>query len=1304
MSVRPRGRPLSVHPDYESELTVIAQEIRREIVREPRADADTCAEREPSTTRPPSTAQPIPTRFVPRPEEFDALRRVLLSDDTVRSMTLISLHGMGGVGKSALVAALCADERVQSAFPDGIAWATIGREPDSLIEPMKTIGTALGDSMASYPSELVAVGRLRTFLAQRTALVILDDVWDTRHIEPFLVNAPRVRILFTTRDAGIALALGATELRLGPMLPDESVALLRQWAGREDNAFGTIARRLGHLPLALKLAGARMREGMSGSEWLSMFQGTRQIKLRSRSRRPEDNVRMSLELSLEELPPEERPLYYALGIFPEDVWIPESVIMSLWQALVPSIDVHDCRELVTEMRRLALLERNPEERTVRLHDLLRDLAREALGEALPAKHAALLDAVNPRGVPWHAIADPYLFNHLVYHLRGARRDQEIETLFLDDAWMRGRLRAAGYLWPGYISDLTAAWHGIANLTALRDIEEDAPPVELARCFRYALIRTTINSLASNYPPELLSRAVVVGAWAPARAVSVMAHIPDALSRLEALVDLVASGSLRPPELDEAVRLGFEAAAAAGNWDIADRRDACLGRLAGALEGSRRTALVARGLELASSLESSFARVGLLAALSIADKEEACAALAEVELNQVLDRSIPKWGDVLCFLAPVLRGSQVARAFDAALTVKREFARTLILEELAPRLDRGRLELALQAAACFKSQSNRATLIAVIAARFEDPRRTQLLGEALALAGESLALAGMDEGRGWTSALAKLAPLLPENLLALALEGTLGIDLNNQREPARHNLSPHLRKIWRFDLSDQKAWALCHLAPYLTGELLTKATEAARELRDPAAQCMVLTALANRWQGAEQTAIVEQALSIALGLEDEKERIGAIRNLTLLLTDEMLHRVLNSIHGFPLQLLSALAPRLSGPLLRRALDSVNAAGDEDAYACALNALSRHLDGAHTPRALQAAFDIQNHKDRAQTLAALLPNLGAKARARAIDAALDSTLDGIEEISSQSIETLECLAPFLTDVQQQRVLERVAGFENWPAQAHALAAIAPWLANEMIAACMSFLPGLKRRWGREGVLRGLAPRLSGALLDVGLDIALKRPGVSGSTLAAFAPVLEGKQLYRAIEVARSVRPAVDRAVALAALAVRLPAGPREDLVKAAVDALLASDGSASLHGRAIEIVSPLMTSEQRRACFEHTLDVLEEPALCKSLIALAPHLDTMPRERAIEVLWRSDKCASRIRALAAFLPFSTEPATVRRKILKSIVDYLEATAHGDCASLLRFCTEESVFNPSILSRDVLHDVALYIIEIRLKWHWT
>ena len=35
---------------------------------------------------------------------------------------------MGGIGKTVMARALCDDPKVQLAFPDGILWATLGKE------------------------------------------------------------------------------------------------------------------------------------------------------------------------------------------------------------------------------------------------------------------------------------------------------------------------------------------------------------------------------------------------------------------------------------------------------------------------------------------------------------------------------------------------------------------------------------------------------------------------------------------------------------------------------------------------------------------------------------------------------------------------------------------------------------------------------------------------------------------------------------------------------------------------------------------------------------------------------------------------------------------------------------------------------------------------------------------------------------------------------------------------------------------------------------------------------------------------
>ena len=78
----------------------------------------------------PFQAPPLPRHYVDRPEHIEAVKAMLLDESTPGTLVISAIYGMGGIGKSVLVAALVRVPDIQARFPDGVLWVTLGQEPD----------------------------------------------------------------------------------------------------------------------------------------------------------------------------------------------------------------------------------------------------------------------------------------------------------------------------------------------------------------------------------------------------------------------------------------------------------------------------------------------------------------------------------------------------------------------------------------------------------------------------------------------------------------------------------------------------------------------------------------------------------------------------------------------------------------------------------------------------------------------------------------------------------------------------------------------------------------------------------------------------------------------------------------------------------------------------------------------------------------------------------------------------------------------------------------------------------------------
>jgi len=119
---------------------------------------------------------------------------------------LTAIKGWPGVGKTTLAAALAHDDDIKRAFPTGVLWTSLGPSPNVLSE-LAAWGRALGVDLTRAASIAEASAALAALLRDARTLLIVDDVWQAEHAQPFRVGGHGCALLVTTRHADAARAL-----------------------------------------------------------------------------------------------------------------------------------------------------------------------------------------------------------------------------------------------------------------------------------------------------------------------------------------------------------------------------------------------------------------------------------------------------------------------------------------------------------------------------------------------------------------------------------------------------------------------------------------------------------------------------------------------------------------------------------------------------------------------------------------------------------------------------------------------------------------------------------------------------------------------------------------------------------------------------------------------------------------------------------------------------------------------------------------------------------------------------------------
>ncbi|ESW22946.2 hypothetical protein PHAVU_004G008620 [Phaseolus vulgaris] len=295
-----------------------------------------------SGSKVPSSSLVVESVIYGRDADKDIIINWLTSEtDNPNHLSILSIVGMGGLGKTTLAQHVYSDPKIEDVKFDIKAWVCVS-DHFHVLTVTRTILEAITNQKDDSGNLEMVHKKLKEKLSGKKFLLVLDDVWNERPAEweavrtPLSYGAPGSRILVTTRGEKVASSMRSEVHILKQLGEDECWKVFVNHALKDgDLELKDELRKVGRrivekckgLPLALKTIGCLLRTKSSISDWKNILESNIWELPKEHS-----EIIPALFLSYRYLPSHLKRCFAYCALFPKDYEFVKKELIFLWMA------------------------------------------------------------------------------------------------------------------------------------------------------------------------------------------------------------------------------------------------------------------------------------------------------------------------------------------------------------------------------------------------------------------------------------------------------------------------------------------------------------------------------------------------------------------------------------------------------------------------------------------------------------------------------------------------------------------------------------------------------------------------------------------------------------------------------------------------------------------------------------------------------------------------------------------------------------------------------------------------------------